>query len=769
MQPENLFEAKAESLSGTMGSHAGKVGFKVPEYQRTYDWKKENIKRLLEDCLNGFDNCWQSESSYTFLGTIILVKEQQSQEVTFDGTSLVVVDGQQRLTTLSLLCCVLIEALIVHQNDSLSLKGPTKQWIDEEVNFHLDILFECVIGQLPERGNNYPFPRIVRSEDNRASNAHDAEYRSVVAQFLKEFACFYMENKSLFEPTSNISSAEGRRLFENYDYIKEQISLALDKVYQDDDRFDLEFERAGRDQFGRRGVRRLFEKLHSMKEAEENRAVSEVSEGGNVAALIRLITFSSYLTKCVILTRVETENDSYAFDIFDALNTTGEPLTALETLRPRIIQFEDDKEGFEGSESQQHLENLREHLDETFVQTELRQKATKELLVSFALYFEGHKLGMPLNAQRTYLRNGFEGYSTDERGTESRRRFVKSISDLAEFRFRYWDLDQIRGLDAHHSPGVSDTLKLCFAFMYSMNTSLVVPLLARYWVQWRQEDGEEISFVEAVKAIAAFTVLRRAVTGGTAGIDSEFRRLMRERPRIGGDPLCAGTKKSNVLIGAEELKKELQDKYLKKPCDASNRDTWIEMASGVPLARHSQPLCRFLLLAASHNAMPDAKKRGLLTRESVIRSEDLDYLNFRTWESELYATVEHVAPDSDSRGNWDAKIYSDVNTKHSIGNIVLLPQKENSTIGNVGWTKKRLFYSALTAKTENDKEKALKKACDNGLSFGRKTEVLLKAGERLRMLDSLTTVETWDREFIKRRGERVLGLAWDEIWSWLEK
>ena len=659
MQPENLFEAKAESLSGTMGSHAGKVGFKVPEYQRTYDWKKENIKRLLEDCLNGFDNCWQSDSSYTFLGTIILVKEQRSQERTFDGTSLVVVDGQQRLTTLSLLCCVLIEVLIAHQNDSRSLRKPTKQWIDEEVNFHLDTLFECVIGQLPERGNIYPFPRIVRSVDNRASNVRDAEYRSVVARFLREFARFYKENENgaPFEPTRDNHSAEGSRLFENYDYIKEQISLALDRVDQDDGRFDLEFDRVGRDQFGRRGVRRLFEKLHTMEDAKADKAVAEVNRGESVAALVRLIAFSSYLTRCVILTRVETENDSYAFDIFDALNTTGEPLTALETLRPRIIQFEDNKDGFEGSESQRCLAKLRENLDEIFVQTELRQKVTKELLVSFALYFEGHKLGMPLNAQRTYLRNGFEGYSTDERGTESRRRFVKSISDLAEFRFRYWDLDQIRGLDAHHSPGVSDTLKLCFAFMYSMNTSLVVPLLARYWVQWRQEDGEEISFVEAVKAITAFTVLRRAVTGGTAGIDSEFRRLMRERPRIGGDPLCADTKKSNVLIGAEELKKELQDKYLKKPCDASNRDTWIEMASWVPLARHSRPLCHFLLLAASHNAMPDAKQRGLLTRKGVRRSEDLDYLNFRVWESELYATVEHVAPDSDSGGNWDANIY----------------------------------------------------------------------------------------------------------------
>ena len=769
MNSENLFEAKAESLSRTMGSYAGKVGFKVPEYQRTYDWKEENINRLLEDCLIGFDNCWQSSSSYTFLGTIILVKEQRSQERTFDGTSLEVVDGQQRLTTLGLLCCVLIEMLIAHKKDSQSLKEPTKQWIDDEVDFHLDTLFECLVGQLPERGTNHPFPRIVRSVDNRASNARDAEYRSVVSRFLMDFADYYMSgnSESSFEPNRDDSTAEGRRLLEKYDYVKEQMSLALERV--NDDGFALDFERTGRAIFERRSVRRLFEKLHLMGEAEENKAVAEISQTGTVAVMGRLVTFSSYVTKCVILTRVETDNDSYAFDIFDALNTTGEPLTALETLAPRIIQFESSKEGFEGSESQRHLQNLREHLDEVFIQTELRQKATKELLVSFALYREGYKLGMQLNAQRTYLRNGFQGFGIDEEGTDLRRRFLKSISDVAEFRCQYWYPDQIRTLDAHHSPNVSDTLKLCFSLISNMNTSLALPILARYWEQWQRDEAKEVAFVEAVKAICAFIVLRRTVTGGTAGIDSELRRMMRERPSIGGEPLCVGAKHSNPLIGTEELKKELRERYLKQPWDASNKDAWVEMANEMPLAPHSRPLCRFLLLAASHNAMPDKSHPGLLTRRGVVPSEDLHFLKYETWERPSYATMEHVAPDVDTGGNWDTKIYSDANTKHSIGNLILLPQRENSTIGNVGWAKKQLFYSALTAKTVEEKEKAVRKARENGLSFGRKTEGLLQAGERLRMLDSLTRVVTWDRQLIKSRGKRTLELAWEEVWKWLSR
>ena len=141
--PENLFEAKVENLSRTMGAHAAMVGFVIPDYQHSYDRKIDKIKRLLEDCLSGFDNYWRTKdsTSYTFLGTIILVNEKQAKEHSFDGTSLAVVDGQQRLTTLGILCCVLVEALVRHQDDMASLKEATRRWLKEEVGFHTVALF----------------------------------------------------------------------------------------------------------------------------------------------------------------------------------------------------------------------------------------------------------------------------------------------------------------------------------------------------------------------------------------------------------------------------------------------------------------------------------------------------------------------------------------------------------------------------------------------------------------------------------------------------
>ena len=121
----DIFAAKADNFESTMNSRGGNIGFSVPEYQRAYDWNKENIKRLLEDCLNGFYYLSRpkNEESYTFLGTIILVSEKS--EPSFDGTSLSVIDGQQRITTLILLCCALIEELFLQENDAHYLREST--------------------------------------------------------------------------------------------------------------------------------------------------------------------------------------------------------------------------------------------------------------------------------------------------------------------------------------------------------------------------------------------------------------------------------------------------------------------------------------------------------------------------------------------------------------------------------------------------------------------------------------------------------------------
>ena len=73
--------------------------FEVPAYQRPYAWEQEQARDLLNDICEAMDNSQVSGGVY-FLGSIVLIKAPGSPRAQ-------VVDGQQRLTTLTLLLSAL--------------------------------------------------------------------------------------------------------------------------------------------------------------------------------------------------------------------------------------------------------------------------------------------------------------------------------------------------------------------------------------------------------------------------------------------------------------------------------------------------------------------------------------------------------------------------------------------------------------------------------------------------------------------------------------
>lgn len=73
--------------------HDNKIFYVVPRYQREYTWGKNEWEKLLDDVL-------EDRSAETFLGTIICVNVTRGAA---KGSKLELIDGQQRMTTLSLL------------------------------------------------------------------------------------------------------------------------------------------------------------------------------------------------------------------------------------------------------------------------------------------------------------------------------------------------------------------------------------------------------------------------------------------------------------------------------------------------------------------------------------------------------------------------------------------------------------------------------------------------------------------------------------------
>ena len=73
--------------------------FEIPVFQRPYAWEKEQVDDLLDDLLYAMRR--DGDEPY-FLGSVVLIKGDSKPDSQ-------VVDGQQRLTTLTMLLCVLRE------------------------------------------------------------------------------------------------------------------------------------------------------------------------------------------------------------------------------------------------------------------------------------------------------------------------------------------------------------------------------------------------------------------------------------------------------------------------------------------------------------------------------------------------------------------------------------------------------------------------------------------------------------------------------------
>lgn len=77
----------------------GDYDFHVPHYQRPYAWREDETTELLNDLSEALD---RDQDEPYFLGSLVLIKHPASPEAS-------VIDGQQRLTTLTILFSVLAE------------------------------------------------------------------------------------------------------------------------------------------------------------------------------------------------------------------------------------------------------------------------------------------------------------------------------------------------------------------------------------------------------------------------------------------------------------------------------------------------------------------------------------------------------------------------------------------------------------------------------------------------------------------------------------
>lgn len=88
--------------------------FRIPEYQRYYSWKSENWNDLWEDLTNLIEDGTTNRTHY--MGTVVVKWEKELDSGLESINQYEIVDGQQRLTTISILANNLLNSLKKAEN-----------------------------------------------------------------------------------------------------------------------------------------------------------------------------------------------------------------------------------------------------------------------------------------------------------------------------------------------------------------------------------------------------------------------------------------------------------------------------------------------------------------------------------------------------------------------------------------------------------------------------------------------------------------------------
>ncbi|GAA7302251.1 DUF262 domain-containing protein [Helicobacter pylori] len=185
MANENI-DGKAYPLKGILATKLGSY-YRIPNYQRPYQWTEENCEKLLDDLFFSYE--LYKESDY-FCGSLVLIateKDRMTDAETYD-----IVDGQQRLSTFILLAKVLVT--LYHNDLTSTSRG---------------FLEDSLCDPDGEKKKRLDFDRLVSSAKKNFQNALDfldnpntsngKDSTKVKNNYLKNAICLknYLEKKEI--------------------------------------------------------------------------------------------------------------------------------------------------------------------------------------------------------------------------------------------------------------------------------------------------------------------------------------------------------------------------------------------------------------------------------------------------------------------------------------------------------------------------------------------------------------------------------------------
>ena len=228
---KNMFETKDCIIGGEENSDDEKLGsifgskkffYEIPNYQRPYNWKTEQLEELWEDIIPSFYSN-KSNNNY-YLGSIIGIK---------NGNKIEIVDGQQRLTTILILFYVIKK--LTGKNDLDKYIYYNKK--DKKLRFETGNGNSGVFDDIFERENWYDYIKKIKEIEKYSKEDKREAYKNIRKEaildginiFEKEGHIYFEGIKGEVKKRENVKATFYNTVFFFYQRLQEFDKEQLEK------------------------------------------------------------------------------------------------------------------------------------------------------------------------------------------------------------------------------------------------------------------------------------------------------------------------------------------------------------------------------------------------------------------------------------------------------------------------------------------------------------------------------------------------------------
>jgi uncharacterized protein with ParB-like and HNH nuclease domain len=739
-------------------------GLYIPLYQRDYSWDSDNIEQLLEDLTRGIQRIALGEvynndnKEIRFLGTIITVIESNRQNIYPVDPQAVpskiekLIDGQQRISTI-----VLMATLLTKRLTEIRKKVKTNNPIYEQINEICDIWINQKLSKIFSfdlgRGEPRLKPKIVRGAKDYWTRNDDVEtaYKSELSNYLGHFIQAFTDNTPF--PCLSKDKYGNTLFYQNGKKIERWLKEVIAKSHEDNN----EEEVASASDILKYLSEDLiweFERPELKNIINEKNYTDKKSNSYIICELVQTLAVCHYLLDRCCFTIIQPTDDDWAFDMFQSLNATGTPLTAIETFKPTVVNTVDNEDGrqYKDSLSEFDFKKIEDFMTDAN-SAQQKNKRTNDFLTSFFIAYDGRTISTHFSYQRKALDVAYSALES----FAQKELFIRKMGNYAEF-YKNWLQYDGKGGNFPKTDNLSDgdIASMLILFLKSSNHKMAITVLASLY--HNVINGEEANaiddFMKVVKIIAAYYFLWRSAYPN-AGLDATYRDFFKE--------LSSSKKQPTVESVSRYFRNTLVNK------DINTLDKWkTKSRNSLKCRVTSNEIIRLALLIAAHDTSADASCRGLM---KIGRNSSCPYITLNNWLSPDLRTIEHIAPQTNTNNLWDENLY-DPQTElfQTIGNLTLLPQDLNSSAGNRCWKEKFLYYKTVAEKDVDKVDEIETIAAQSGVTLNSNTVQLLKNSKYNQHIESITALsanDNWNKELVERRTDRILDIVWERIAKWI--